>query len=391
MLEVEKFIQEHKEENWLELLTQKPYCLKYNEDEDYVLLKYDMIESDFTQPIVKECRGLIIDKRTLIPKALSFFKFFNIQEPLHDEIDWRSARTQEKVDGAKILLWFNEYKNKWQISTSGMLDSFKAPINDIGETYGDLFVEALKGINLTLDEFFTAFKPTYCYTFELVSPKARIVVPYKETKLYFIGLRDVGTFIELDPEIEEDVIKLGIPRPKQYPLTSLEECMQATEKMGFDEEGFVVVDKDWHRVKIKSKEYILAHFTRFNNGTSYSRILEMIENKTDESFLKIYPEYTKTFDEVREKYNDFKGKIKQGIKNIKDNLGDIGELERKVVANYILQTNKDISAFLFRYIDTKIEDFDLFIDEEWRKLTKGKKLKYLGYKEEKDADKFREE
>lgn len=134
MLEVEKFIQEHKEENWLELLTQKPYCLKYNEDEDYLLLKYDMIESDFTQQIVKECRGLVIDKQTLTPKALSFFKFFNIQEPLHDEIDWRSARTQEKVDGAKILLWFNEYKNKWQISTSGMLDAFKANLNDIGET-----------------------------------------------------------------------------------------------------------------------------------------------------------------------------------------------------------------------------------------------------------------
>lgn len=249
----------------------------------------------------------------------------------------------------------------------------------------------MNGINLTLDEFFTTFKKEYCYTFELVSPKSRIVVPYKQTKLYFIGLRDVGTFIELDPEIEEDVIKIGIPRPKQYPLTSLEECMQATEKMGFDEEGFVVVDKDWHRVKIKSKEYILAHFTRFNNGTSYSRILEMIENKTDESFLKIYPEYTKTFNEVREKYNDFKEKIKQGIKNIKDNLGDIDKLERKIVANYILQTNKDISAFLFRYIDTKIEDVDLFIDEEWRKLTKGKKLKYLGYKEEKDADTFKEE
>lgn len=390
MLETEKFIEEHKE-NWLELLTKSPYNLKYNEDEDYVLLKYDMINSDFTQEIVKECRGLIIDKHTLKGVALSFFKFFNIQEPLHDEIDWKSAKTQEKVDGTKILLWFDIYKNKWQISTSGMLDSFKAPINDIGETYGNLFVEALNNIKLTLDEFFIALQPTYCYTFELVSPKSRIVVPYKKTKLYFIGLRDVGTFIELNPDIEEDVIKIGIQRPKQYPLTSLEECLTATEKMGFDEEGFVVVDKDWHRVKIKSPEYVLAHYTRFNAGTSYSRILEMIEDKSDENFLKIYPEYTKTFDEVREKYNDFKGGIKQGIKNIKDNLGNIDKLERKIVANYILQTNKDISAFLFRYIDTKIEDIDLFIDEEWRKLTKGKKLKYLGYKEEKDADEFREE
>lgn len=388
MLEVEKFIKKHKE-NWLELLTKSPYYLKYNEDEDYVLLKYDMIESDFTQPIVKECRGLIIDKHTLTPKALSFFKFFNIQEPLHDKIDWRSARTQEKVDGTKILLWFNEYQDKWQISTSGMLNAFKANLNDIGETYGDLFVEALKGINLTLDEFFTTFKKEYCYTFELVSPKSRIVVPYKQTKLYFIGLRDIGTFVELYPELEEDVIKLGIPRPKQYPLTRLEECMQATEKMGFDEEGFVVVDKDWHRVKIKSPEYVLAHYTRFNNGTSYSRILEMVENNGDKKFLEIYPEYAEQFDDVRERKEKFRERLKESINNLKDNLLTKYQLDRKSIAQYILMNNKDVSAFLFRFLD--IDLIDLFIDTEWDKLTKGKKLKYLGYKEEKDTDEFREE
>lgn len=293
------------------------------------------------------------------------------------------------IHNSKILLWFNEYQDKWQISTSGMLDAFKANLNDIGETYGDLFVEALKGINLTLDEFFTIFKKEYCYTFELVSPKSRIVVPYKQTKLYFIGLRDIGTFIELDPEIEEDVIKLGIPRPKQYPLTSLEECMQATEKMGFDEEGFVVVDKDWHRVKIKSKEYILAHFTRFNNGTSYSRILEMVENNRDKKFLEIYPEYTEQFDDVRERKGKFREKLKESINNLKDNLLTKYQLDRKSIAQYILMNNKDVSAFLFRFLDTDL--IDLFIDTEWDKLTQAKKLKYLGYKEEKDADEFKEE
>ena len=47
MLEIEKFIQ--KNENWRELLQQPPYCLKIDEDEDYALIKYDMINSDFTR------------------------------------------------------------------------------------------------------------------------------------------------------------------------------------------------------------------------------------------------------------------------------------------------------------------------------------------------------
>ena len=82
-LETEKFIKKHKD-NWLDLLQQAPYNLKINEDDNYVLLKYDMINSDFTEEIVKECRGLIIDKYTLKATALSFRKFFNVQEPLHD-------------------------------------------------------------------------------------------------------------------------------------------------------------------------------------------------------------------------------------------------------------------------------------------------------------------
>ena len=99
MLKVEEFINQHKYEDWTSLLKQAPYFLKANEDADYILLKYDMVESDFTQDIVKECRGIIIDKHTLKAVALSFFKFFNIQEPLHDEIDWKSARVTEKIDG----------------------------------------------------------------------------------------------------------------------------------------------------------------------------------------------------------------------------------------------------------------------------------------------------
>ena len=70
MLKTIEFIKEH-QSNWKELLTKKPYCLTIKEDDNYALLKYSQIESDFNEIIVKECRGLIIDKNTLEPVALS--------------------------------------------------------------------------------------------------------------------------------------------------------------------------------------------------------------------------------------------------------------------------------------------------------------------------------
>ena len=125
-----------------------------------------------------------------------------------------------------MMVWFNEYTNDWQISTSGTLDSYKANVNDVGLTFGKLFEEGLKTIGKTKEDLYKVLDKRYCYTFELVSPKSRIVVPYKETKLYFIGLRNIETFREESPDTKEEIIKLGIEKPRQYPLKTLDDCMK---------------------------------------------------------------------------------------------------------------------------------------------------------------------
>ena len=48
-------------ENWKQTLTEPPYSLNVKEEDGFVILKYDMIYSDFSEPIVNECRGLILD------------------------------------------------------------------------------------------------------------------------------------------------------------------------------------------------------------------------------------------------------------------------------------------------------------------------------------------
>ncbi len=58
-MELINFIKENK--NWKELLTEKPYCLSIKEKENLALLKYNQLESDMSNKIVQECRGVIID------------------------------------------------------------------------------------------------------------------------------------------------------------------------------------------------------------------------------------------------------------------------------------------------------------------------------------------
>lgn len=386
-LKIEQFMFDNPND-WEEKLKKSPYNLIADEDNDYVLFKYNQLESDFNQPLVKECRGIVIDKKTKDAVALSFEKFWNIQEPLHAEIDWKHAKVQEKVDGSKILVWYDVKNKQWRISTSGTLDAFTANVNGFGDTFGGLFCEALKNLNLSLEDFYSNLKTIYCYTFELVSPKSRIVVPYKKTKLYFIGLRDVTTFVELDPNEEKDISRLGIPRPKEYTLRTLHDCLKATDKMGFDQEGFVVVDNLWNRVKIKSPAYVAAHYLRNNGVTSYARVLTMIENNQDKKFLEIYPEYLDSFKLVEEKLTNIKSYIRESIEELQHDLQCV-ELNRKQLAQHIQKNYNKIAAFLFKFLDTDL--IELFTDMEWNRLSLNKKLKYLDIKEEINENEFKEE
>lgn len=56
-LQLLNFIKQNKE-NWKEVLQQLPYSLIVKEDDDYILLKYNQLESDLSNSIVQECRGV---------------------------------------------------------------------------------------------------------------------------------------------------------------------------------------------------------------------------------------------------------------------------------------------------------------------------------------------
>lgn len=387
MLATIKFILDHKED-WQTLLAKSPYSITIKEDEHYYLLKYSQEESDFNQEIVKECRGLIIDKVTLNPVALSFKKFFNVQEEYAAPIDWSACKVTEKLDGSKILLFWNEYENKWQCATSGVLNAYEADVNDLGLTYGNLFEEAilntLKHTNIkSYEEFCTYLDPRYCYTYELVSPKAKIVVKYDETLVYLIGIRDCKTFEEYDiydliGKYKSDSIIKYTLRPMKYRLPSLKMCLQAVEKFGYEKEGFVVVDKFFNRIKIKSPEYVIAHHLRMNDGVSKKVILQIIEEGTQDDYLSVFPEFKEYFDDIQERYVKYKHEIITKLKDFSTYVKS-SKLTRKEYAEYIFEHYADLSYFLFKYLDflPQEKDFDSFTKTCLNNLSLDNKLKVL--------------
>jgi len=98
MLKVREFILNNKD--WEKKLQTKPYFLRVGKNDGYVILKYNQIESDFSEQIVRESRGVILDEENgyeVVCKA--FDKFFNYGETLAADLDWNTVKIQEKVDG----------------------------------------------------------------------------------------------------------------------------------------------------------------------------------------------------------------------------------------------------------------------------------------------------
>ena len=73
-LKLIEFIKEN--EDWREKLSGEPYFIKITAEGKYTIFKYNQLNSDFNNEIVRECRGLILDDE-FNPVCVPFFKFGN--------------------------------------------------------------------------------------------------------------------------------------------------------------------------------------------------------------------------------------------------------------------------------------------------------------------------
>ena len=340
-------------EDWMSLLAAEPYCLEIKKDTikgvDYYLLKYNMILSDFSLPEVLEARGAIFrqdDAQEWICVCHPFDKFFNYGEKYSavGAIDWDTARVMEKIDGSLIKLWFDA--GEWHISTNGTIDAFKASCGD--STFGDVFMSIL-GQN----DFFSVLRSRYNYMFEMVAPAYNhIVVRYPENKIYFLGCRDMVSDEEtLEQDI--DMAQYGIEFPKVFPHYSLAACIEACHNMGIDEEGYVVVDDEFNRIKIKGDEYLRLHRIRGNGPLTALRVIEMWQAEALDDFVAYYPEYQEFVNKVLHCVNHYVQVADIAYSTIS---GYPDVIERKDFARYANSYIPPISSFLYARLDEKVHN-----------------------------------
>ena len=289
--------------DWEEILSNPPYSITIKRDDGYILLKYNQFLSDFSNPIVRECRGSIFylrDDGLYECACRAFDKFGNYGEEYADEIDWPTAQVQEKIDGSLIKVFY--HNGSWHIATNGTINAYNCIVykedKETNKTYGSIFNFALRG---HLNQFFESLDKDYTYMFELVSPYTKLVVEYPDTALYYLSRRNIHT-MEEDNARPEEFEGFGILFPKTYSLKTLEDCLTYVKTMDKNEEGFVVKDAAFHRIKIKSPEYLLAFRSKNNGVLSTKRIVKMIREESIDDLLAYCPEYKERVGIVINKY-----------------------------------------------------------------------------------------
>jgi T4 RnlA family RNA ligase len=377
MLKVQKFLKARP----LEDLRQDPFNLHISAKGNLILLKYNQFNSDFTHSLVKESRGIILEKGTWKIVCHPFHKFFNLGESYaFNIIDLKESHIFEKVDGSIIKVY--HYDDEWHIATNGTIDADDASNND-GISFKKLFFDVISKVEF--NKLTENFDKENTYLFELIHPATQIVVDYENRKeLVLLGIikNEVvdGEVIDYDildirKKMEKIFKDLSIRYPRVFKLDNVNDVAELSaiaddeNVNGNDFEGFVVTQvKDGNvvgRVKIKSPKYVNLHHVATGDGVTNNLIDVLMKNEMEE--FEVYLE--KLPESVAEEYKLLKKKYFELVEYLSEEGAKYrkksNEMTRKELAMDIQRfVKKNCTGFIFKMVDkpevTPIELIKIF-------------------------------
>lgn len=279
---------------------------------DLVLFKYNQIRADWSKPANLECRGLILDKtKDWKVVAYPYEKFFNIGEGYCAKIDWNTAKFYEKLDGSLINLYF--YNGEWCAQTSGTIDASSTANNAI-TSFTDLVWRSVIEMYGSKDNFLSKLDINKNYMFELCTPENIVVTPHSDYRIYLHGVRCMETYNYIDIE------STGLVCAKQYDIKDVDEMLSKFDNMSWKEEGFVVCDANFNRVKCKNPKYVAVHHNV--TGVSPYMIINIIKTNEIDEFLSYFQSRQDEIYDIEKKWNNVHNYLLDfynSIKHITDN------------------------------------------------------------------------
>lgn len=347
----------------------KDFKLKMKDYGHKILLKYDQIESDMSFSEVQDCRGLVLEKDTWKVMSLAFRKFFNSAEGHASKIDWDSAYIFEKCDGSLIQVYWDWVTEEWCAGTSGMANG-EGEVNEKPNTsFADLFWKTMG----TYENFHTDnLTKGYTYAFELMTPYNIVVKPHAFSQVALLGIRELVSLNEVSYSSfkEEAELEIGVPVVRAYYMNDVSNAghlMATFEDMPFTEEGYVVCDAKFRRIKLKNPAYVAAHHLK--SKTSLYHIMTIVKTNEVDEYAATFPEREDEINMLKDKYDALILKLEgiwDELKEFKPK--NITKKEQKKYAMKVFEVIekygvKSFSGLFFALKDRKTESVKDYIFE----------------------------
>lgn len=398
-LDLQYFIEQHSD--WESILQVSPYCFQITRDKacgrNLIIFKYNQIDTKWDKAghIAAEARGIVLDEDTLEVVNYGFDKFFNSTEPYADKIDAQSMRSTVKIDGSIIKVRKFE-DGQLLISTNGTINAYNAPVAEqVGcsfKSFGSIVEDVLVRKFGSVNAFKDRLDADKTYIFEMVSPWTRVVTPFHENDMYLIGCR----WIDPDKDFAEIPfwecsLKSMFKTPDILDFASIDKCLEYAQTLDWTSEGYVVMDKHFHRVKVKNASWLAVHHLCENHTMSYRRAVEIVRSNEIDEVVGYFPEFESALLDVKNRYwkkvadvseakTRLDGFIAANGWDMQPSLIEAGGRKRKDIAIWITK-NFPIPGLAFGLIDKKIESVKKWFDE----VPAEKLARTLGYKERKES------
>ena len=372
MLAIQKYIRKHGIDKAIQ-----DFKLKTREYDNKILLKYDQLVSPtlMALPEMQDCRGIILEKGTWKVMSLAFRKFFNSEEGNAHKIDWKTAHVLEKLDGSLIQVYWDEHKQTWFAGTTGTAEGEGEVNNKMGTTFNDLFWDTLdKKYELSKETWTKLHAKNFCYIFELTTPYNIVVKPHGESSATLLSMRNLNDLTEVSYEnliLHGEMMDLPVVTAYDLNVSKIGDLKNTLENMPWSEEGYVVVDANFNRVKVKNPAYVAVHHLK--GKAAEHNILTIVKSNEIEEFAATFPDRKEELYKLKVSYDKLTETLNttwEVLKGLKPKNITPAEKKRYAMEVFNVCTKQDLKAFTGLYFGLaegkieSVEDFMLGYDDK---------------------------
>jgi hypothetical protein len=316
-------------------------------------------------PEMQDCRGIILEKGTWNVMSLAFRKFFNSEEGNAAKIDWNTAHVLEKLDGTMIQVYYDWHDMTWYAGTTGTANGEGEVNNKNGTKFNELFWDTVNN-KYTFNACLLNYE--YIYVFELTTPYNIVVTPHGESSATLLTVRNRVTLKELawkDLYMVSESLRMPLVKMFDLNADNVGVLLKTFENMPWSEEGYVVVDANFNRIKIKNPAYVAVHHLK--GKTAEHNIITIVKANEIEEFASTFPERKDELFRLKENYD----KLTDRLNDVWSELivrkpKDITKEEKKRYAMDVFETCrkynlKQFTGLYFGLVDGKVSSVEEFM------------------------------